>query len=72
MTVDDLLSTLRAKGWRVAVHNDYTLNKTQMTFWLFTKAGAVYDDVGDGVYIKGEGETDLLALIECAQKAGLL
>lgn len=27
---------LRAKGWSVAVHNDYRLGGKRMTFWLFT------------------------------------
>ena len=44
---------LRCRGWMVAVHNDYTLNGTRMTFWLLTK--------GDRC-VRGEGKTDLMAL----------
>lgn len=74
MTSIDLLNTLRADGWVVAVHNDYKLNDEQMTFWLFTRAdgGADVPLGRDGIYIKGEGETDFLALAECVKKAGLL
>jgi hypothetical protein len=49
------LSDLREKGWRVAVHNDYRLNGQDMTFWLMTHP--------DGRYLKGEGTTDLEALL---------
>jgi hypothetical protein len=44
---------LRAQGWSVAVHNDYSLHGTPHTFWLLTK---------DGRAIKGEGFTDADAL----------
>src|SRR5690606_37528993 len=44
---------LRALGWAVAVHNDYRLNGSPHTFWLFTK---------DGRAVKGEGRTDAEAL----------
>ena len=46
---------IRAKGWAVAVHNDYRLNGARRTFWLFTK---------DGRAVKGEGATDAEALRE--------
>lgn len=46
---------IRAKGWMVAVHNDYRLAGRLMTFWLFTK---------DGRCVKGEGNTDAEALDE--------
>jgi hypothetical protein len=52
-TTDSLLSELRAKGWTVAVHNDYRLTGVHHTFWLFTR--------GD-VALKGEGLSDLEAL----------
>lgn len=45
VTVDDI----RAKGWSVAVHNDYRQNGERFTFWLFTKNGCA---------VKGEGRTD--------------
>ncbi len=45
---------LRAKGWSVAVHNDYRIGGKRMTFWLLTHAS--------GYWIKGEGETDAEAL----------
>lgn len=44
---------IRAKGWMVAVHNDYRLHGELHTFWLFTK---------DGRCVKGEGLTDRQAL----------
>lgn len=44
---------LRAKGWMVAVHNDYRLGAELYTFWLFTK---------DHRCVKGEGRTDAEAL----------
>lgn len=57
MSKDDLsfslLSEIRSKGWRVAIHNDYRLNMEFYTFWLFTKGEKA---------IKGEGTTDLEAL----------
>lgn len=51
----DGLTTLRADGWRVAVHNDYRLNGEDYTFWLFTHP--------DGRWIKGEGRTDNEAIL---------
>jgi len=45
---------IRAKGWAVAVHNDYRVAGSAHTFWLFTK---------DGHALKGEGLTDIDALI---------
>ena len=49
----DMLATLRAAGWMVAVHNDYRQNGKLMTFWLFTR---------HMLAVKGEGETDAEAL----------
>lgn len=49
----DDLAELRAAGWKVAVHNDYTLNGESYTFWLFTRAGRC---------VKGEGRTDSEAI----------
>ncbi len=52
----NILDQLRARGWMVAVHNDYTRGSTRFTFWLLTR----------GVhFIKGEGVTDDDALHEC-------
>lgn len=44
---------IRAKGWAVAVHNDYRLRGENHTFWLFTKGERC---------VKGEGKTDAEAL----------
>lgn len=56
-----ILNNLRAAGWTVAVHNDYRLAGTPMTFWLLTHES--------GLYVKGEGKTDLDALMQCAEHA---
>lgn len=45
---------LRAKGWSVAVHNDYRVAGQAYTFWLMTHAS--------GRWLKGEGTTDAIAL----------
>lgn len=58
------LAALRQKGWRVAVHNDYRLNDVEMTFWLMTHA--------DGRYLKGEGKSDLEALIHIERQRDAL
>lgn len=55
------LETLRRDGWMVAVHNDYHLGGVFHTFWLFTHP--------QGVFIKGEGETDNEALMQCIEAA---
>jgi hypothetical protein len=52
---------LRRGGWRVAVHNDYTMNGELFTFWLWTKGERA---------IKGEGRTDEAALAEVLVKIG--
>lgn len=44
---------LRAKGWAVAVHNDYKLKGKPYTFWLMTKGE---------VAVRGEGADDAKAL----------
>lgn len=54
---------LRARGWTVAVHNDYMLDGVAMTFWLLTHAG-------NGRFVKGEGLTDVEALDQCRSKVG--
>lgn len=48
------LKSMREAGWSVAVHNDYKLEGSSMTFWLFTH--------GNGRWVKGEGPTDVEAL----------
>lgn len=53
----ELLTDLRRAGWKVAVHNDYSYKGQVFTFWLFTH--------GTGVFVKGEGATDLDALRDC-------
>lgn len=55
-----MLNELRALGWSVAIHNDYTLNGEEFTFYLFTKGTS---------FIKGEGRTDIEALVECKRQA---
>ena len=45
---------LRAKGWVVAVHNDYRLAGQAHTFWLFTNK--------HGRAVRGEGKSDAEAL----------
>ena len=62
-TDGDALTTLRAAGWMVAVHNDYRLAGRRMTFWLLTHA--------DGRWIKGEAGTDAEALSICCEAAAL-
>lgn len=57
----DILQQLRDAGWRVAIHNDYRLNGEEMTFWLMTREC--------GLYLKGEGRTDVDALAEIEKQA---
>lgn len=56
-----LLEDIRSNGWRVAVHNDYQVAGEFMTFWLLTHPA--------GMYVKGEGKSDLEALTECTRVA---
>lgn len=55
------LHDLRKAGWRVAVHNDYKLDGQDMTFWLMTHPS--------GIYLKGEGATDMEALMQIEAQA---
>lgn len=55
------LQRLRHAGWSVAVHNDYTMEGIRMTFWLFTHTS--------GVWAKGEGTSDLYALMHVEAQA---
>lgn len=59
-----ILSGLRERGWRVAVHNDYQLDGMSCTFWLFTHPS--------GLFVKGEGGTDTFALLECHEAVAQL
>jgi hypothetical protein len=59
INVTTLLAKIRGAGWSVAVHNDYRLDGEPMTFWLFTSP--------DGRWAKGEGSTDVLALLDVAE-----
>jgi hypothetical protein len=52
---------LREAGWMVAVHNDYTLNGAQRTFWLLTNPRT-------GNFLKGEGASDAEALSQIRDK----
>ncbi len=54
-SLDAMLADLRARGWVVAVHNDYRLLGTHHTFWLFTR---------DGIALKGEGLSDVEAVAQ--------
>ncbi len=49
------LRQLRERGWMVAVHNDYMLDGTLHTFWLFTSTKGPY-------FAKGESTEDVYAL----------
>lgn len=63
---------IRAAGWTVAVHNDYSLNGARHTFWLFTRADPSRTNLpGEGRYAKGEGRTDAEALDEVRLQIGL-
>lgn len=55
MNTESIPDDIRAKGWMVAVHNDYRLGWELYTFWLFTKGNRC---------VKGEGKTDAEALNE--------
>lgn len=59
--MEKLLHELRSNSWRVAVHNDYHLNGARMSFWLMTHPS--------GLYLKGEGWTDLEALQQIEEQA---
>ncbi len=54
------LDRLRRSGWTVAVHNDYRFRDRPHTFWLMTRGTTA---------LKGEGLSDLAALIQIAQQA---
>lgn len=60
-SMDEIVSQLRADGWRVGVHSDYRLNGEDHTFWLWTHSS--------GLCVKGEGRTDLEALRLVANEA---
>lgn len=76
VTSGDILEMLRDQGWSVAVHNDYTLKGGKYTFWLMTKdvsihtlKGLHYTEQHLTVALKGEGGSDLVALIQIRAKA---
>lgn len=54
------LAHLRSIGWSVAVHNDYRLDGAKYTFWLMTRGETA---------LKGEGETDAIALAQILLRA---
>jgi hypothetical protein len=58
-----ILTDIRAQGWRVAVHNDYRLRGQDWTFWLFTK---------EHFAVKGEGINDVEALLEVERQIAWL
>lgn len=53
---------IRAAGWMVAVHNDYTHGGEPFTFWGFSR---------DDRWVKGEGYEDADALERVRQAIGL-
>lgn len=55
-----LLDELRARGWSVAIHNDYRQGQTACTFWLLTHP--------NGRWVKSESDTDEAALAHCRQQ----
>jgi hypothetical protein len=57
VSVSGALANLRARGWAVAVHNDYRVDGVAHTFWLFTHAAT-------GYFVKGEARTDEEALAQ--------
>lgn len=57
----NLLETLRNEGWMVAAHNDYQLNGSKHTFYLFT-----HQHYG---WVKGEGINDRMALEQATYDA---
>lgn len=61
--MEEKLKRLRSLGWAVAIHNDYMVGGTPMTFWLFTHP--------TGKFVKGEGYTDEDALDECIQEVSI-
>ena len=52
-----ILDELRARGWTVAIHNDYRIGHDPRTFWLLTHP--------NGRWVKGEAETDEKAIRHC-------
>lgn len=54
---------LRAKGWDVAIHNDYRLHGVRHTFWLLTRKLKC----GMTVAVVGEGDDDDDALDKIRQ-----
>jgi hypothetical protein len=61
--MEQVLADLRVAGWRVAIHNDYRQDGVDMTFWLMTHP--------TGLYLKGEAETDIEALMQIAGQANV-
>lgn len=46
VAINALPDDIRAKGWAVARHNDYSLDGVLHTFWLFTKGAAALQGAG--------------------------
>lgn len=49
-TLEELLGSIRLRGWSVAIHNDYRKGGESFTFWLFTHSS--------GRWLKGEAKCD--------------
>jgi hypothetical protein len=62
MDLSATLSVMRQHGWRVAVHNDYSIGGRDMTFWLFTHPKT-------GRFVRGEGDSDAEAVSKAFQAA---
>ena len=52
-----ILDELRERGWSVAIHNDYRINREPRTFLLLTHS--------NGRWVKGEATTDEGAIRQC-------
>ena len=53
MTLEEKIALIHARGWVVAIHNDYRQNGRLRTFWLWTC---------DEYAVKGEGDNNHAAL----------
>lgn len=72
-SLEDMLSTMRGRGWCVAVHNDYKLNGELYTFWMFSLIGAVETNneltKAARVFVQAEATTDIVAVQQCMRDA---
>lgn len=59
VTLEEHLRWIRDRGWKIAIHNDYTVDNIKYTSYVFIK---------DSQTVIGEGESDILALIPVEEK----